>query len=93
MKVKDCKEEFKVKGYTNKWSIINESHGYVMLENSTWGDETNYLVIPGDAEVINRPHKRRDGNYTIIPTVELEEEKILETFDDIDTCLEDNDII
>ena len=32
--------EYRVKGYTNKWALIDTLDHYGLLENSTWGDET-----------------------------------------------------
>ena len=66
-------QNIKINGYTNKWSAIDyktfANKTYYLMENNTWGDETCYLVI--------------DENKNVI----------CETFDDITTALEDEEII
>lgn len=66
-------ENVKIKGYIGMWSAIDsaeiDNKIYYLMENNTWGDETCYLVI--------------DENKNVI----------CETFDDIETALEDEGII
>lgn len=64
---------YKVEGYTNKWSVIDDFKGYVLLENNTWGDETCYLVAK---------QCQPTPNNTI-------REIVGETYDDLETALED----
>jgi hypothetical protein len=64
---------YKVEGYTNKWSVIDDLNGYVLLENNTWGDETCYLVAKQDQPTPNNAIMEVAG----------------ETYDDLETALED----
>lgn len=49
-------ENLKLEGYTNKWSAIDsmevKNKVYYLMENNTWGDETCYLVIDENKNVI-----------------------------------------
>lgn len=49
-------ENLKLEGYTNKWSAIDEmivkNKTYYLMENNTWGDETCYLVIDENKNII-----------------------------------------
>lgn len=79
--------DYKVKGYYNRWSVIDTYSGYALLENNTYGDETCYLV----AEIANNVQEKEYSNKTtgekmMIPTIM---EIICETYDDIHTALED----
>ena len=83
--------EYKVEGYFNRRSIIDTYNGYSLLENSTWGDETCYLVVDNNVEVIDKEYtKRSNGEKVIIPTIMT---VICETFDGIETALEDEGIL
>lgn len=66
-------KQIKIKGYRNTWTEIDflDVNGtrYYLMENDTYGDETNYLVINKNQDII------------------------LETYDDIETTLVDNDIM
>lgn len=72
---------YNVEGYSDQWSLINTYDHYGLLENNTWGDETCYLVVDLDQKIVT------DGDCPTILEV------ICETFDDIVTALEDEDII
>lgn len=66
-------KQIKIKGYRNTWTEMDflDVNGirYYLMENDTYGDETNYLVINKNQDII------------------------LETYDDIETTLVDNDIM
>ena len=82
--------EYKVNGYYNRWTIIDTYKNYSLLENTSWGDETCYLVVDNDVEVIDKEYTNKSTNRkVIIPTIKT---IICETFDGIITALEDNDI-
>ena len=84
------KEDYKVKGYKNKWSLIDTYQGYGLLENNTWGDETCYLVVELNQNPVILPYKMKDGTTVNLPTII----KVLcETFDNIVQALEDEGII
>ena len=83
--------EYKVDRYYNKWSIIDTYQGYSLLENTTWGDETCYLVADNNVEVVNREYiKKGTGEKIIIPTITT---IICETFDGIVIALKDAGIL
>lgn len=83
--------EYKVDGYYNKWSIIDTYRNYSLLENTSWGDETCYLVVDNNVEVINKEYTKRGTNEKIvIPTIKT---VICETFDGIIVALEDEGIL
>ena len=82
--------DYKVKGYTNRWSVIDEAKGFVLLENNTWGDETCYLVVRKSVKAFDREYTRKsDGEKVILPTIEA---KTYETYDDILTAISDYDL-
>lgn len=81
-------ENIKVKGYRGTWSVIDECDAWtdidvmtrwLMLEHNYYGDETCYLVIE-DTAVNWKPNNVYEGI-------------VFETFDGIETCLEDEGII
>ena len=82
--------DYKVKGYTNRWSIIDTLDNYALLENNTYGDETCYLVVKLDEKPVTLPYKKKDGTYVNLPTIN---NVVCETFDDIQTALEDEGIM
>lgn len=78
--------EYRVKGYTNKWALIDTLEHYGLLENSTWGDETCYLVVDLNQETEIKRYKRTDGSFVELPTII---EVLGETFDGLEIGLED----
>ena len=79
--------EYKVKGYTNRWSVIDTHGEYALLENCTWGDETCYLLVRRDVEIEDKVYTLKKGKEKVIlPTIM---EVIAETYDDILTAIED----
>ena len=82
--------EYKVKGYTNRWAIIDTFKGYALLENSTWGDETCYLVAKLNQEPQDLKYKKSNGNIIVLPTII---DILCETFDGLEVALEDESII
>ena len=85
----DKNTEYKVNGYRNRWSIIDTFKGYALLENCTYGDETCYLVAKLDQEPVMKTYIRPDKLRIELPTIM---EVICETFDDIETALEDEGV-
>lgn len=75
--------DYRVSGYRNLWSIVDKAHGYVLLENNTYGDETCYLVVPEDAPV----DVFEDGRPPMIMG------EIYETFDSLEDCLIDEGVL
>lgn len=49
-------KNIKIEGYKNLWSEISylrlNNKKYYLMENNTWGDETCYLVIDENKNVI-----------------------------------------
>ena len=49
-------QNLKIDNYMNKWSAIDfivvNNKTYYLMENNTWGDETCYLVIDENKNVI-----------------------------------------
>lgn len=82
--------DYKVKDYTNRWSIINTHEGYGLLENNTYGDETCYLVVKLDQEPALLRYKRSDGSTIQLPTIL---HVVCETYDGIEIALEDEGLI
>lgn len=82
--------EYRVRDYSNRWSIIDTHEKWALLENCTWGDETCYLVVPMEQEITMRKYRRGDGSIVELPTIDL---ITCETYDDIITALEDEDLI
>lgn len=83
--------DYKVKGYYNKWSVIDTYRDYVLLENNTFGDETCYLVVRKNDNVKELEYtKKSTGEKVILPTIM---EVVCETFDGIEIALEDEGLI
>lgn len=78
--------EYRVKGYTNKWALIDTLDHYGLLENSTYGDETCYLVVDLNQEPEMRRYKRTDESFVELPTIM---EVLGETFDGLEIALDD----
>jgi hypothetical protein len=83
-------KDYKVEGYTNRWSVIDTYHGFALLENNTYGDETCYLVVKEDAKVEEKTYTKRNGEKITLPTIM---ETVCETYDDLETALEDECLI
>ena len=80
--------EIKVSGYRGTWSVIDDievtdemgtDHSYFLLQHDYYGDETCYLVIE------DNPENWKGLNIYKGP--------VFETYDDIETCLEDEGIL
>ena len=82
--------EYKVDGYRNRWAIIDTHEGYGLLENCSYGDETCYLVVKLEQESVMRTYRRRDNTIVELPTIM---EVVCETFDGIETALEDEGLL
>ena len=83
--------DYKVKGYYNKWSIIDTYKGYALMENNTYGDETCYLVVKVKDNVQDKEYiKKSNGEKIVLPTIM---EVVCETYDGIEIALEDEGII
>lgn len=83
-------ENYKVSGYRNRWSIIDELAGYGLLENNTYGDETCYLVVKLDQEPAVLRYKKTEGDIVLLPTIM---EVVCETCDGLETALEDEGLL
>ena len=79
----------KVKGYVGAWAVIDDMNGYVLLEHNTYGDETCYLVAKAKDYINKAFVKKATGEKVILPYIE----EAYETYDDIETALEDYDLI
>lgn len=84
------KVEYKVNGYTNRWSLIDTMAGYGLLENNTYGDETCYLVVKMDQEAAMQRYKRGDGSIVELPTIQ---EVVCETYDGLEVALDDKGLL
>ena len=83
--------DYKVKGYYNKWSVIDIYKGYALLENNLYGDETCYLVVRINNNVQELEYtKKRTGEKVMLPTIM---DVVCETYDGIEITLEDEGII
>jgi len=53
---KDKKQGIKINGMTNKWSAIENNnyngHTLYLMENDTYGDETEYVIIDEDNHIV-----------------------------------------
>lgn len=82
---------YKIKGYTNKWTVIDTYKSYALMENNTYGDETCYLVVKIENNVQEKEYtKKSTGEKVILPTIM---EVLCETFDGLEIALEDEGII
>lgn len=85
------KTDYKVKGYTNKWSVIDTYKEWSLLENCTYGDETCYLVVRNDVEVVEKRYQKiSKPEYVTLPTITS---VVCETYDGLIQALEDECII
>lgn len=83
--------DYKVKGYYNKWSVIDTYKGYALMENNTYGDETCYLVVKVKDNVQYKEYtKKSNGEKIVLPTIM---KVVCETYDGIEIALEDEGII
>lgn len=85
--------EYKVKGYTNRWSVIDKYKEWALLENCTWGDETCYLVVRRDAPVMRKHSTDTTWSGKMVGYYDEIQEVVCETYDDIVTALEDEGIL
>ena len=86
--------EYKVKGYRNKWMIVDtygefSPRSYALLENTTYGDETAFLLVEM-SDNVEEVEYTVNGQNVILPTIPR---IIDETYDDIITALQDAEII
>ena len=83
--------DYKVKGYYNKWSVIDTYRHYALLENNTYGDETCYLVVDMNNNVEELEYTKKSTNEKImLPTIMS---VVCETYDGIEIALTDEEII
>ena len=82
--------DYKVEGYTNKWGIVEDALGFVLLENNTYGDETCYLVVRKNIVAKDKEYTKKNGEKIMLPTITS---RVYETYDGIRQCLEDEGII
>lgn len=84
-------QEYKINGFYNKWSVIDEYKQYYLLENCTYGDETCYVVV--DKNTLNYNHSyvnSKTKQNVVIPTFE---KFICETYDGLMCALYDENLI
>lgn len=86
-------KEFKVKGYYNKWYVIDEYKEWALLENATWGDETCYLVVRKDAPIMRKFSSDTTFSGKMVGYYDEIQEVVCETYDDIETALKDEGLI
>lgn len=84
--LKDNKRIY-IENHTGFWSVIDDYKGYVLLEHNTYGDETNYYV----AKANNFYYRESKKFNTFIPY--FKECDVYETYDDIETALNDYELI
>lgn len=82
--------DYRVNGYTNKWSVIDSAYGYSLLENNKYGDETCYLVVRNTVIIKDKEYTKRNGDKVILPTINS---VVCETYEDLITALVDEGII
>lgn len=83
--------EYKVKGYFNRWGVVDTYKGYALLENNSHGDETCYLVVDtSSSNIQKRLYRLMDGSTVELPTFMS---VVCETYDDLITALADEGII
>ena len=85
-------KEIKVEDYIGLWSVIDDLNGYVLLEHNTYGDETCYLVAKSEDFILRDFIKKSTEKKVKLPYLPKTAE-VFETYDDIETCLEDEGII
>lgn len=90
--LKISNKEFKVKGYNNRWSVVDTYENWALLENCIYGDETFYLVVRKDVEIKDCMWIKKGGEKALLPTIS-DTEVICETYDDLITALEDECLI
>lgn len=86
-----AEKRIKVADYKGTWSVIDDHDGYVLLEHNTYGDETCYLVIKAN-EFEWKAFNTKDGSEVVLPFFPATS-YVYETYDDIESCLEDEGII
>lgn len=83
-------KEYKVKGYRNKWYVIDKYRDYVLLENCSLGDMTCWLVAKITDNVQDEEYNTKSGGKIILPTIQS---VICETYDLLDWALRDEGIL
>lgn len=81
----------KVQGFKGFWSVIDDLEGFVLLEHITYGDETCYIVARA-SDFEWRKIRLRNNEVVNVPFFSLNV-TTYETFDDIQTCLEDECVL
>ena len=83
-----AEKRIKVKDYIGAWSVIDDLNGYVLLEHNTYGDETCYLVVKASDFEWKEFTKKSTGEKVLLPYFS----DAYETYDDIETALDDYDL-
>lgn len=83
-------KEYKVKGYSNRWYVVDRYRDYVLLENCTWGDETFWLVAPTKNNVQDVEYNTKSGGKITLPTIQ---NVLCETYDLLDWALRDEGVL
>jgi hypothetical protein len=80
-------KEYKVNGYSNRWSVIDILGDYALLENCTYGDDACYLVVRRSVKITDKTyHSIKTGEPIVLPCIH---EVVCDTYDDLQTALED----
>lgn len=79
-------KQIRVDGYIGLWSVIDSYNGFILLEHNTYGDETNLLVARAK-DFIWKDIKFKNGNIKRLPVFDITD--VYETYDDIETALQD----
>ena len=89
-------KEYRVRGYKNRWYVIDTSRdylrgeNYVLLENCTWGDGTFWLVAKLENNVEEVEYNTKSGGKITLPTIQS---VVCETYDLLDWALRDEGIL
>lgn len=81
-------QRIKIEGHIGYWSVIDDFRGYVLLEHNTYGDETCYFVAKANKCFFDESVKYQNS---FIPC--FKDYDVYETYDDIETALNDYDLI
>lgn len=79
-----------IENHYGSWSVIDDFKGYVLLEHNTYGDETNYFIAKAN-KFTYKNYKNKEGVVMMLPT--FNESDVYETYDDIETALNDYELI
>jgi len=88
--------EYRIANHYYRWTIIDthivDGVKYALMESSI-GDEAPYILIKISALIVPKAFRTKSGD--LVKLMWIPEENIIddEVYDDIETALEDNDIL